>query len=459
MRRLKNRLFLLPSFVIFSSFLILVLAFPWAFGLYVEQEASKHILKWKESLDTYYENGKYEGFYAQESEFIIQVHYCILDAQGNLVYPRRDWAEEAEWERNVQIASQIQGWSEEEGRGRSLFLGDQVYYLRTYTYQGEFDDFFITQSKGNNYKVGIYINITLLHNFLKMANKILLVLGLALGCFSLLAIWMMARGLDRSFAILGERIRQLGSGQAGEMEAPGMAYAEFAQALEVVQRMAAKIQKNQESQKQFFQNASHELRTPLMAIQGYGEGLKSGVIKNVAQSAEIIIRHSQRMASLVDEILFLSKMDSGREEMAWEELDIKELLYELSWYMQDQSAQGGIDIQHAFPKERILVWGDERLLERAISNLLSNGKRYARESLLLEAETAEGWLRVSIIDDGEGIDTKDLPHIFERFYKGRGGQFWHRPGHSQGDRADARRRVGGPFPKGQDGICALAALG
>ncbi len=64
MRRLKNRLFLLPSFVIFSSFLILVLAFPWAFGLYVEQEASKHILKWKESLDTYYENGKYEGFYA-----------------------------------------------------------------------------------------------------------------------------------------------------------------------------------------------------------------------------------------------------------------------------------------------------------------------------------------------------------------------------------------------------------
>ncbi len=187
--------------------------------------------------------------------------------------------------------------------------------------------------------------------------------------------------------------------------------------------MAKEIERAEESQKQFFQNASHELKTPLASIQGYAEAIRSGVSRDVDKAMDIIVGASKKMSSLVDEILLLSKMDSRMDVMETEILDLKELLYIVSWYLKERMEQKKIALYHHFPKERILVYGDERKLERAFSNVLSNAVRYAKTEIGIACELRENAVCVCIRDDGAGIDAKDMAHIFERFYKGRGGNF------------------------------------
>ncbi len=91
-------------------------------------------------------------------------------------------------------------------------------------------------------------------------------------------------------------------------------------------RFGRDIEKEAERQQTFFQNASHELKTPLMAIQGYAEGIQAGVM-DTASAAEVILEESDRMTELVEELLDISKIDMGRQQLALSETDIRELLY------------------------------------------------------------------------------------------------------------------------------------
>ena len=87
------------------------------------------------------------------------------------------------------------------------------------------------------------------------------------------------------------------------------------------------IEKEAERQQTFFQNASHELKTPLMAIQGYAEGIQAGVM-DTGSAAEVILKESDRMTELVDELLDISKIDMGRQPLTLSEMDVRELLYD-----------------------------------------------------------------------------------------------------------------------------------
>jgi signal transduction histidine kinase len=74
------------------------------------------------------------------------------------------------------------------------------------------------------------------------------------------------------------------------------------------------------------------------------------------------------------------------------------------------------------PEEELEIWGNEPQLDRAFGNIFSNGLRYAKTTLRAEVFRERKWIRVEISDDGDGIPPEDLPHIFDRFYKGTGGQ-------------------------------------
>ena len=92
-------------------------------------------------------------------------------------------------------------------------------------------------------------------------------------------------------------------------------------------RFGRDIEKEAERQQTFFQNASHELKTPLMAIQGYAEGIQAGVM-DTGSAAEVILEESDRMTELVEELLDISKIDMGRQQLALSEMDVRELLYD-----------------------------------------------------------------------------------------------------------------------------------
>ena len=186
-------------------------------------------------------------------------------------------------------------------------------------------------------------------------------------------------------------------------------------------RFGRDIEKEAERQQTFFQNASHELKTPLMAIQGYAEGIQAGVM-DAGGAAEVILSESDRMTELVDELLDISKIDMGRQQLTLSEMDVRELLYDSIRAVEPTAAAGGIAITPDFPETPVMVSCDDTRLRRAVTNILSNGVRYARSELRLTCRADKRYVTIRIQDDGDGIAEADLPHIFDRFYMGRSGK-------------------------------------
>ena len=186
-------------------------------------------------------------------------------------------------------------------------------------------------------------------------------------------------------------------------------------------RFGRDIEKEAERQQTFFQNASHELKTPLMAIQGYAEGIQAGVM-DAGSSAEVILAESDRMTELVEELLDISRLDMGRQRLTLSETDIRELLYDSLRAVEPAASHSGIAIVPDFPEESVMVKCDDTQMRRAVTNILTNGVRYARSELRLTCRTDKRHVTIRIQDDGNGIAEADLPHIFDRFYMGKSGK-------------------------------------
>lgn len=184
-------------------------------------------------------------------------------------------------------------------------------------------------------------------------------------------------------------------------------------------QMEETIRRSEEEKRQFFQNASHDLKTPLASITGYSQGIVSNVIKDHQKAASIILSESLRMTDLVESILSLSKMDSHTFDLHPTDLEVMEFLDECVDIMSTIRRDCVINLEAARP---LMIHTDPELLKRVIQNILSNCLRYAEHEILIRMSTDGNSLILLIQDDGPGFLEKDLPHIFERFYKGNGGK-------------------------------------
>lgn len=184
-------------------------------------------------------------------------------------------------------------------------------------------------------------------------------------------------------------------------------------------QMEETIRRSEEEKRQFFQNASHDLKTPLASITGYSQGIVSNVIKDHQKAAGIILSESLRMTDLVESILSLSKMDSHTFDLHPTDLEVVEFLDECVDIMSTIRRDCVIHLESAHP---LTIHTDPELLKRVIQNILSNCLRYADHEILIRMSTDGNSLILLIQDDGPGFLEKDLPHIFERFYKGNGGK-------------------------------------
>ena len=143
---------------------------------------------------------------------------------------------------------------------------------------------------------------------------------------------------------------------------------------------------------------------------------------DTASAAEVILEESDRMTELVDELLDISKIDMGRQPLTLSETDIRELLYDSIRAVEPAAAASGITIAPDFPEEPVMVKCDDTQIRRAVTNILTNGLRYARSQLCLTCRPDKRHVIIRIQDDGDGIAEEDLPHIFDRFYMGKSGK-------------------------------------
>ena len=128
------------------------------------------------------------------------------------------------------------------------------------------------------------------------------------------------------------------------------------------------------------------------------------------------------MAELVDELLDISRLDMGGQQLMLSEVDLRELLYDSLRTVEPTATQRSIAIVPDFPEEPVMVKCDDTQMRRAVTNILTNGLRYANSELRLTCCLDKRNVTIRIQDDGDGIDEADLPHIFDRFYMGQSGK-------------------------------------
>ena len=185
-------------------------------------------------------------------------------------------------------------------------------------------------------------------------------------------------------------------------------------------KLGGYVERAHESQKWFFQNVSHELKTPMMAVQGCAEGIHTGVLDPVGASG-VILEETEQMSELVEELLALSRLESGQANAEFHLTDVRELLYDCLRSTEQPAEQKNLRISLRFDETPVTVNCDEIQLRRAFTNIITNALRYAKEEIQIECKADRGKAVVRIRDDGEGIALELLPHIFDRFFSTRKG--------------------------------------
>lgn len=178
-------------------------------------------------------------------------------------------------------------------------------------------------------------------------------------------------------------------------------------------------EKAEKMRREFTANVSHELKTPLHSISGYAELLKNGMVKpaDVEPFCGRIYAEAQRMIALIEDIISLSHLDEGAEDMAFENTDLYEIAEEAvqSLRAKAEAAQVSLSLQG----ERTVISGIPRLLHSIVFNLCDNAVKYNKENGLVNVEIRNEETRavLTVEDTGIGIPREDTERVFERFYR------------------------------------------
>lgn len=187
--------------------------------------------------------------------------------------------------------------------------------------------------------------------------------------------------------------------------------------------MAQRLENADQEQERLLQNISHDLRTPLMSIQGYAEAVRLHVADDSDQALGIIVDESKRLASMVGDILYLSRLEAAGEVFTFEQTDVNAVIKAAAEKMRGLAISQGKEITFLERPEKFYMQADGEKLLSAFLNLMGNCLRYAKRAITVKAYMPDkNNACIEISDDGPGFSGEDLKNLFVRFYKGTGGQ-------------------------------------
>jgi len=268
-------------------------------------------------------------------------------------------------------------------------------------------------------KVAIFINTTVtpLNSTVSTLRKQLVWITVILLLLALLLAYIISKKISRPIKYINTSAKVLAQGNYN-VSFNGKGYQEITELSDTLNYAAAELGKVEQFRRELLANISHDLRTPLTMITGYGEVMRDIPGENTPENVQIIIDESNRLTQLVNDLLDVSKMQSGTQPLLSETFSLTALITETleRYNKMKQQEQYILRFEH---NEEVFVSADRMKISQVLYNLINNAIHYTGEdrTVIIRQRLNDQTVRVEVTDSGEGIAPDMLGYIWDRYYK------------------------------------------
>lgn len=230
-------------------------------------------------------------------------------------------------------------------------------------------------------------------------------------------VYLMYRKISAPIIRMNEDAKHLALGKYDTVFS-GEGYRETRELADTLNYASGELSKLDRLQKELIANISHDLRTPLTMIKGYGEVMRDLPDENTPENIQVIIDETARLSDLVNDLLDLSKLQSGTRELHAEPFHLTLAVGEVMKRYEHLIKHKGYRVEFS-AEEDAWVSADRSMILQVLYNLINNAINYTGEDkqVRVQQTVKDGQVRISITDTGDGISPEELPLIWERYYK------------------------------------------
>ncbi|MGA7677517.1 MAG: ATP-binding protein [Dehalococcoidia bacterium] len=230
--------------------------------------------------------------------------------------------------------------------------------------------------------------------------------------------YFLSRRISAPVKALTLASRQLGQGDLSQ-RVQSKEKGEVGELARAFNSMAESLERNEQLRRNMIADIAHELRTPLSNLKGYLEAIADGMVKPESDTICSLDEEANLLSRLVDDLQELSLAEASELKLDYQMKDIIKLLKRTVAVRQTQATAKGVSLSVDLPKKLPLMNVDTRRISQVLLNLIDNAITHTPKGgiITIAARKLDNWLEISVKDTGEGIPAKDLPNVFERFYR------------------------------------------
>ncbi len=235
--------------------------------------------------------------------------------------------------------------------------------------------------------------------------------------FSFVLAFIVSRRISRPLGEINDGVKELAR-QNYDHEFNSAGYLEAKELSDTLNVTRSELRKADALKRELIANISHDLRTPLTMITGYAEVMRDLPGENTPENVQVIIDEANRLTSLVNDMLDLSKLQSGALELERSEFCLTDAISEIFIRYAKLREQEGYDITFK-PDKRAYVYADEIKISQVIYNFINNAINHCGEdkAVIVTQKTTDRRVRIEVTDHGDGISRDKLKYIWDRYYK------------------------------------------
>lgn len=279
----------------------------------------------------------------------------------------------------------------------------------------------VSEERGTDVLLVLNTTISPVGSTVRTLRTQLIIVSVIMTAIALLLSFLLARKVSRPIIRINSGAKLLAEGNYDVRFGVG-GYREIAELSDTLSIAAEELSKAGALQRELIANISHDLRTPLTMIGGYAEMMRDIPGENTPENMQIIIDETKRLTSLVNDILDISKLQSGTQTLSLSDFNLTETIREVIGRFSKLTEQDGWTIDFT-ASEEVIVNADRTRILQVVYNFINNaithsgGEKLVEVRQIVSERDGKKVVRIEVTDHGEGIPEENLKYIWDRYYK------------------------------------------